>query len=329
MMMTHGVGTSHPSTSSPPSPRRGEGITRHDRLAPIVLLNAKAGVKAQLSAERIRELFAEQGSAVEVVSIERGEELCGRATDARDRGAKILVAAGGDGTVNAVASCIAGTGAVLGVLPLGTLNHFAKDLGVPLKIEEAVATVVAGQIKKVDVGEVNGRTFVNNSSIGLYPAMVQQREAQQRLGHPKWAAFVRAMWTVLGRYPLIHVGLNVDGQVFTRRTPLIFVGNNDYHVAGLKLGARDRLDDGKLSIYVTRDVGRLRLLLFAVRALFGRLRDAVDFDNVQTTQATIVVRSSSVRVATDGEVFRLEPPLEYRIRPGELQVLVPPEPPQS
>lgn len=293
-------------------------------MTPVVLLNAKAGVKSQLTPERICELFAEQGSAVEVVAIDRGGDICGAAKSAVERGCRTLVAAGGDGTVNAVASCIAGTDAVLGVLPLGTLNHFAKDLGVPLKIEDAVATVVGGQVKRVDVGEVNGRTFVNNSSIGLYPAMVQHREAQQRLGRRKWSAFVRAMWTVLGRYPLMHVGLSVDGQVFTRRTPLVFVGNNDYHVAGLKVGARDRLDEGLLSLYVTRDVGRLRLVLFAVRALFGRLRDAVDFDVVKTAAATIVVRRSSLRVATDGEVFRLEPPLEYRIRPGDLQVLVPP-----
>jgi diacylglycerol kinase family enzyme len=292
-----------------------------------VLLNAAAGVKAQLTPERICELFAEQGSAVEVVAIDRGDDLCAAAKAALEKGHRTLVAAGGDGTVNAVASCVAGTDAVLGVLPLGTLNHFAKDLAVPLKIEDAVATIVGGRTKRVDVGEVNGRTFVNNSSIGLYPAMVQNREVQQRLGRGKWAAFVRAMWTVLGRYPLLHVGINADGQVFTRRTPLVFIGNNDYHIAGLNVGARDRLDAGKLSLYVTRDVGRWNLALFAVRALFGRLRDTVDFDNVQTAAATIVVRSSSLRVATDGEVCRMEPPLEFRIRAGDLQVLVPPEPP--
>jgi diacylglycerol kinase family enzyme len=137
--------------------------------SPVVLLNAAAGVRAQLTLERLRELFAEQGSAVDVVSIDRGDGLCAAAKAALERGSRTIVAAGGDGTVNAVASCVAGTEAVLGVLPLGTLNHFAKDLGIPLQIEEAVATVVGGQIKRVDVGEVNGRTFVNNSSIGLYP----------------------------------------------------------------------------------------------------------------------------------------------------------------
>jgi diacylglycerol kinase family enzyme len=239
-------------------------------------------------------------------------------------GPPLLVAAGGDGTVNAVAAELVGRPTVLGVLPLGTLNHFAKDLGIPTDLERAVRALRDGSVARIDVGEVNGRIFLNNSSLGLYPDIVRQREHQQeRLGRGKWHAMAWAFLGALKRYPFMNVRLEADGEVFARRTPFVFIGNNEYRMEALQIGARACLDRGLLSLYVAHRTGRLGLLRLAVRALFGRLSQASDFDSVCAREILVETRRPRVRVATDGEVTIMQSPLRYRVRPGALRVAVP------
>ena len=293
----------------------------------VVFVNAASGAPGkQVLADELAGEFAKHGAQAEVVLVEPGCDLCEAVRRAVDEGARVAVAAGGDGTVNAVASVVAGTATALGVLPLGTLNHFAKDLGIPLDLAGAVETIVRGKVRRVDVGEVNGRLFVNNSSVGIYPTMVRKREAQQRLGKGKWSAFVHAMLTVMGRYPLIRVTVIADGRSITRKTTLVFVGNNDYELHGLRIGKRARLDAGRLAVYLPHGASRWKLVWFAVRGLFGRLRDAQDFDVFHVAELSILVNRPKLTVATDGEVTVLELPLEYRIRPGGLAVVAPPPP---
>lgn len=293
-----------------------------------VIINPSARHPPKTSlADTLRDLFAAQGAEAEIAALDD----CGTMSEVAERavktGSQTIVAVGGDGTVSCVAGAVLESDAALGVLPLGTLNHFAKDLGIPLELEAAVKTIVERHVRRVDVGEVNGRVFVNNSSLGIYPAMVHHREMHQRLGKRKWSAFVRASLTALGRYPLIRVTVETDGARITRNTPLVFVGNNDYHLAGLKLGTRDRLDAGRLSIYLTPDVGRLGLVWFACRALFGDVRPGRDLVALQTASASINGKRRRIRVAADGEIDNLETPLEYCIRPAALQVIVPAEQP--
>jgi YegS/Rv2252/BmrU family lipid kinase len=295
-----------------------------------IIINPSARHPATTSlAETLRERFAAHGAAVDIAELHDCGRLSESARRAAASGAKIVAAVGGDGTVSCVAGAVVGTDAALGVIPLGTLNHFAKDLGIPPDLDAAVATIVAGHVRRVDVGEVNGRVFINNSSLGLYPTMVHHREQQQRLGKRKWSAFMRACWTVLGRYSLIRVSVETDGARMNRKTPLVFVGNNDYHLTGLKLGTRDRLDAGRLAIYLTPDVGRFGLIWFAVRALFGHLRPERDLFCLQATSASINAKGRRVRVAADGEIDYFETPLEYRIRPAALAVVVPAEIPHA
>jgi len=292
----------------------------------FVFVNAASGSDDKRAiADELAHEFARHGAAAEIVLVEPGCDLCDAARRAVSGGARVVVAAGGDGTVNAVASVVAGTETALGVLPLGTLNHFAKDLGIPLTLAGAVETIVRGEVRRVDVGEVNGRLFVNNSSVGLYPTIVRKRDVQQRLGKGKWSAFAHAMLTVVGRYPLIRVGLLVDGKALTRKTSLVFVGNNEYELHGLQIGKRARLDAGTLTVYLPHEAGRWKLVWFALRALFGRLRDAKDFDVFRTSEISIVVKRSRMSVATDGEVSVMEMPLEYRIRRAGLSVVAPPQ----
>lgn len=275
--------------------------------------------------DSLREKFraADPEASIEMAS--GGAEIAAAVKKAIENGARVIVAGGGDGTVNAVASSLIGTEIRLGVLPLGTLNHFAKDLRIPLQLDDAVKTIVAGHAQRIDAGEVNGRIFLNNSSIGVYPELVTARVAEQkRFGIGKWRALLRASVAVLRRYPFVHTRLTVDGQEQDHHTPCVFVGNNQYGTSGFGIGNRQRLDAGVLSVYVVGSPRRLALVGLVLRALVGRLRQARDFESLLATELVIDAPHGSPRVATDGEVTAMQSPLRYRILPGVLSVLAPP-----
>jgi diacylglycerol kinase family enzyme len=235
-----------------------------------------------------------------------------------------VVAGGGDGSIGAVAGVMAGTGRAFGVLPLGTLNHFAKDLGLPMDIDGAVAVIAARQLRSVDVAEVNGRVFVNNSSLGLYATMVADRDRQRRrTGWGKWPAMMMAGARVMLRYPLRHLYVRVDGTMRRYRTPLLFIGNNAYEVSLPRPGTRATLDDGQLCMFVVRHRRPWGLAKVAARAMLGRLREERDFESQMAKDIEISSHSAWMRVSIDGEVTPMRPPLRYVIRPGALRVFAP------
>ncbi len=288
-----------------------------------VLLNAGSGTGSDESVrQRIADSFAANGLTAELI-LARGSDLTELARQAARGNSQVIVAGGGDGTINAVASELAGTDKTLGVLPLGTLNHFAKDLGIPLELDAAVQVLRDGQTVNVDVGEVNGRVFVNNSGLGLYPSIVNQRERHQRLGYRKWPAFFLAAVTVLRRYPFLGVRLSTDEHTIVSRTPFVFIGNNVYEMESMNVGGRACLNAGQLSLYMTRRVGRLGLLRLALLGMFRRLRGAKEFISLCTEELWVETKRRQLRVATDGEVTLMTTPLHYRVRPGALRVLVP------
>jgi diacylglycerol kinase family enzyme len=245
------------------------------------------------------------------------------ARDALARGARTLVAAGGDGTVRAVASALLDSEAILGVLPMGTLNHFARDLQIPLDIESACSVIAHGAVAKIDVGEVNGRAFINNSGLGIYPRMVAWREEYQREGWAKWAALFWASVTVLRGMPFLQLRLTSAGAEVARLTPMIFIGNNEYELEGLSAGTRRRVDAGRLFIYAVNARTPGRLLHLSLLALLGRLRQPEDFESLCVVEAWIETTRRWLKVSLDGEVVRLETPLHYRTRPAALRVIVP------
>lgn len=235
-----------------------------------------------------------------------------------------VVVGGGDGSVAAAAGALAGSGKPLGVLPLGTLNHFAKDLGMQLDIEGAVGAIAAGHVRQVDAAEVNGRIFVNNSSVGLYADMVVDRERQQAgAGRGKWPAMLAASWRVLRRFPRHRLSIRTEGWSRPCRTPFVFVGNNVYDFSLFNPGGRDALDRGELCLYVLGHGSPWGLLRLSARAALGRLDQERDFRMRTATEVEIRARSGRLRVSVDGEVVALRPPLLYRIRPKALQVLAP------
>lgn len=275
------------------------------------------------AAERLAQIFKEDQIAVDITLAQSGDEIVELARAAARDSCEVIVAAGGDGTINSVAAAVLDTDKVLGVLPLGTLNHFAKDLGIPIELETAARTIIAGHTTEVDVAEVNGRVFLNNSSLGLYPMIVREREKRQRLGFGKWPAFIWATIQALRRYPLLDVQLRVNDELLHRTTPFVFVGNNEYAMDLFNIGARDRLDKGVLSIYITQRTSRFKLITLALRAVLGNLRNDKDFLELRSNEVKIATRHKRLRVAFDGEIEVMKPPLEYKVRSRALRVIVP------
>jgi diacylglycerol kinase family enzyme len=290
-----------------------------------VIVNSRAG--AALGHPRIEaelgDLFRAAGCEAEIVALQDGQDPADAARQARAR-ASIVAAAGGDGTVSGVAAGLLGSTAALGVLPLGTLNHFAKDLHIPLDLPTAVAAVAAGHVGQVDAGQVNDHIFVNNSSIGIYPCIVDARDALRSEGHAKWVAMAIATWRVLRRYRGVRVSIDVGGRRRTWRTPFVFIGNNEYEIDGLKMGERARLDEGRLFVYLAPRLRAYQLPLLLAKALVGRARQSGDFEIVQATE--LWIGTSNVRrqrVAFDGEVKEMKTPLHYRTRAKALRVVLP------
>jgi len=292
-----------------------------------ILLNAKAGelnrVRCEQQAEALLAACGERGIEAKAYTCE-GARLWTKAAALAHSGVDAVIAGGGDGTVSAVAAGLAGTDVPLGVIPLGTLNHFAKDLGVST-VEAALDVIAAGNIERIDVGDVNGRVFVNNSSIGLYPEMVVERETEQRVhGARKWPAMLRAAFRTLMRFPLLHVAISLADRAFAARTPIVFIGNNTYERDVRALGTRRHLDRGRLAIYTIRATRRLQMFWILLRALFRRGK-LEDLEEHTVERADIATSKRSVRVALDGEVIRMRPPLTYKSRPGALRVFAPAE----
>ena len=293
-----------------------------------MVINASSGAGHSEGVQHdLAKAFKAAGVEARISLARNGPEVIKLAQRAVRSDAEIIVAGGGDGTISSVATAVIGADKALGILPFGTMNHFAKDLHIPLDLEGAVETIIAGHEARVDVGEVNGHIFINNSSLGLYPSIVRERQKQQRLGWGKWPAYIWAAVAVLRRYPFLDVRVSIDGRELRSRTPFVFIGNNEYEMETLNIGRRVSLDKGQLSLYMTNRTGRWGLIRLALRALLGGLRQEKDFLVLCTREIWIGTKHKRLRVALDGEVAVIEPPLHYRVRPGALRVMVPPNTP--
>jgi len=292
----------------------------------VLFVNAKSG-----RARRGRELTnllaeARQQPDLEVHFIEKGESLPWLVKNYLRHEVKIFGVAGGDGTVNAVASCLVNTGIPLVVVPFGTLNHFARDLGVPANPAEALGLFdepAADEIK-IDVGEVNGYYFLNNSSIGIYPRLVKQRENYEaRLG--KWFAYLLAGWNILRRPNLWHVKLEVNGQKQDLKVGLLFFSNNRMNMTPLRAGHRARLDDQIFDVYLVKAGTLFELFRVAASFLRNKLDQSPLVVQTEVCEATVYTSRRHLRVAFDGETRNMSSPLEFKIHPAALTVRVTPE----
>ncbi|MEO7660429.1 MAG: diacylglycerol kinase family protein [Pyrinomonadaceae bacterium] len=290
-----------------------------------VIINAGSGSFVENETERnLRDEFKANGLEIDLKLAKSGDEIEQFANGAADSDCEIIVAGGGDGTIRSVAEIAARAGKIFGVLPLGTLNNFSKDLGIPPNLPDAVRIIADNHTKLIDLGEVNGLVFINNSSIGLYPRIVRHREVQQeRLGRGKWWSALIAVFRTLRISPFLKVRIRLGDKSFLRKTTFIFVGNNRYEMDLYKIGWRPRLDAGKLSVYIPRRGGRLGVFQLFLKTIFGLIREEKDFEILETDTITIETRKKYQMVAFDGEVTTIETPLKYNIRPAALRVILP------
>lgn len=273
---------------------------------------------------QLREAFAKAGVEADLRLTEPDAISDALAEGAKAPGLDALVAGGGDGTLSCAAGHLAGTGRPLGILPLGTLNHLARDAGIPTALEEAAAVIAGGRIQEIDLAEVNGRVFVNNSSVGLYPDMVRLREAEQeRKGRSKRLAMLSASFTTLRHFRRHRLWISAEGLEAPIHTPLLFVGNNRYEVNLFALGKRAALDEGKLCLYAVRARSRAHLFWAGIRGVFGRLDQQRDFVTAYVREAEVSSDRPFLTISADGETVQMETPLRYRIRPKALKLIVP------
>jgi YegS/Rv2252/BmrU family lipid kinase len=258
------------------------------------------------------------------IELASGRDCAIRCRAVAERGDELLIIGGGDGTVSTAASALMDTNTLLGILPLGTLNHFSRDLDIPQKLEEAAALIGRRSERRVDVGEMNDRVFINNSAIGLYPLMVVDRDQQRKhLGRSKSVAMIIASLRTLARFNHQRLTLTVNEEKARVDTPLLFVGNNDYRIDLSAPGQRDSIEEGKLSVLVMRKKTRSGFLAATLRALAGRRRpdDMARIEDVGRLR--VESTRSMLAVSLDGEVVRVAPPLNYKIRKKALRVIAP------
>jgi diacylglycerol kinase family enzyme len=289
-----------------------------------LIFNRAAGAhhRGRLLRRRVEAAARRIDPAVRVCECEPREvKACAR--DAVASGAKLVVACGGDGTVSSVAGVLAGTGVALGVVRGGTFNHFARDLGVPRDPDRAVALAFGGPERAVDVGVIGPHVFVNNCSIGVYAALVEER-ARERHELGRWLSLVAAVDRVWTALPAERVRLSLDeGAEVEHTTPLLFVGNNRYRFTRRGAGRRARLDEGVLSVVLAHATSLHALLVAAARTLFLGLAPGGPFDVTTARRLRLAADTGALRVAIDGEVMTLPGPLEIRAWPAALRVPAP------
>lgn len=295
---------------------------------PLLVLNESAGSlngeHDAVSAADVVTACAAAGINVTLRPALPGELVSTLQSAVRERPDAILVG-GGDGSISAAAGCLVDTGIPLGVLPLGTLNHFARDLGLPVAWIEAIACLAKAPRRAVDVGEVNGRIFINNCSLGSYPEAVRQRDALRRRNDiGKWIAMAWATLLVFRRLRRLRLQIEMPAESVALRTPFVFIGNNRYSGHLMDGSLRPRLDGGKLWIYTTRAHRRLTLLRLAWQAFRRRIDAAEALEIRDVTEAMITgATGTSLPIAADGELLELRPPFRFRVRPRALMVLAP------
>jgi diacylglycerol kinase family enzyme len=285
-----------------------------------VLINRSGGTAASLGdrlEQTVRDAFAMTGREIALELLD-GPDM--REAVRRNARSPVVVVGGGDGTLSGAAQVLAGKRTALGVLPLGTRNHLARQLGLPVDLTEAVKAAAGGERRRIDLGRAGERVFVNNASLGIYNKLVVERE---RTRLPKRLATVPAAWRVL-RTMRPHVYcLTIDGERRTLSTPLLFIGNNRYSLDPGHLGERESLEDGVLSVCAVAARGPLQLIWLALKVLFGLAHPERDFAELDTAREIVVEGDDEVTVALDGELARLSRPLRIAIDPGALGIVAP------
>jgi diacylglycerol kinase family enzyme len=287
-----------------------------------MFFNPSSGLKMP-AAEQDALQQAVRDAGLEVIRVSRDLDCAALIRQRMNEGVRLFVAAGGDGTINTVIQPLVNTDAIFGVIPVGTYNHFAKDLGIPLAWRDALDVILSGAIKPIDTARINERFFVNNVSMGLYPELVARREEKGR-DYPRWKARLLAAFATLRKYPYIAVTLDSEHHHEVIRTHVLMVSNNSYDLSRLGIEApRLALGEGRLSVYWLPHVRRLALTSFIAHYLAGRVHAAPGFRSFRTSQVRLHSSKKRFHLGVDGEVETMDLPLVITIVPQSLSVRVP------
>lgn len=294
-----------------------------------VILNKSSGqTDAAQARDALATVFREEGCDAAFVPIPGGGLVAACDTAAREavRADGVLVAVGGDGTLNAVAQAALAHGCRMGVIPQGTFNYFGRGHGIPQDAQAAARALVRGAESPVQVGRVNGQVFLVNASLGLYPQLLEDREAWKRqFGRSRFVAFSAGLATLLRAHRRLRLHTEHRGQVREVRTPTLFVGNNRLQME--QIGTAQAFEQGHLAAIVLRPVGTLGMLWLLLRGALARLGEADNVDtfgfDTLTVRPARFRREQRMKVATDGEVAWLPAPLTFRVSPVPLALLKP------
>lgn len=285
----------------------------------VLFFNRSSGVR---TGELPALLEAATAAGLETIELGRDLDVAQAVRTRFERGTKLFIAAGGDGSIHSVIQPLVNTDAILGVIPIGTYNHFARDVGLPLDWRAALDVALTGTTRQIDTARVNERFFINNLSIGLYPELVARREERGR-DYPRWKARFYAAYVTLRKYP--HVALTVESDFHQQmiRTHIFIVSNNSYDLSRMGIEApRERLTEGRLSVYWLPHSPRFKLMRFVARYLAGRVRETPGFRSFRTLRMKVQSSHRKIAVGVDGEVLVLTPPLVITSVPQSLLVRV-------
>ncbi|MDP2004938.1 MAG: diacylglycerol kinase family protein [Rubrivivax sp.] len=314
------------------------GTTGAPRPPLVVVFNVGAG---HGQADEVRAVLqagcAEAGCTLHLLEVQDPRQLgatAQRAVAQAQQCGGVVVAAGGDGTINTVAQAALGSGCAFGVLPQGTFNYFSRTHGIPSDPAQALQVLLAGHAQPVQVGLVGERVFLVNASLGLYPQLLEEREDWKRqFGRSRLVAFGAGLATLLRGHRNLRLRVESQGQERELRTPTLFVGNNALQLQQLGLPEAEAVDDGRLAAIALRPVGLFRMLGLLWRGAWGRLGEADELIHVATRRLTVRQRrrlgafgAGRIKVATDGEVTWMRLPLTFRVAPQTLDLLRPPAP---
>jgi diacylglycerol kinase family enzyme len=298
----------------------------------FVIVNAGSGRHAvQDKIAPLRAVLEESGRAYEFLVAANGKQLAAvarRAVELAKRQGGILVVAGGDGTINAVGQIALKHELPIGVVPGGTFNYLSRAHGIPQDPDEAMRAILDGTVKPVQAGLVNDKVFFVNASLGLYPQLLEDREAyKRRYGRSRVVAVWSALVTLLSQRQQLEIDLDADGCRRHLRTPTLFVGNNRLQLEQVGIVEAAALDRGRLVAITAKPLGTVSSLRLMLRGFLGRLGEAPEVSSFAFETLTVQVgrrgRRSRVKVATDGEIAYMPTPLTFRPSPQPLQLIVP------
>jgi diacylglycerol kinase family enzyme len=286
----------------------------------VLFLNPRAGTFTDES--KLRTAAEEYG--LRVVDVRPGIDVRAVVRESLDAGMRTFVAVGGDGTVHHVAQALVHTEGILGVVPVGSVNHLARDLGLPVGDWRAsFAIAVSGAVKQIDVGRANGIYFINSVMLGLYPTVSEYRE-RFRSTSSRWAAYAKATRLALHHFPHVTLVVELDGRVETFRTQLFVVAVNSYDVEQVGMVApKTTFNDGRVSIYSLSFMSRVQFIRAAAKYFRGKIADVPGFRRVRTTQLRVDTGKRRLRVSLDGELMEIETPLQIAAVPASLLVRAP------